>query len=69
MLTTALEYKLNAMTISDHITEVRNEIIDDMITRRELSLHYEWAIEKCLENFDEIVSECKPQDRAIVEKI
>jgi hypothetical protein len=69
MLTVALEYKLHGAIVSNHISELREALLNDMIRKRQLSSSYQSQMECCLENFDEIVADCSKKDRPLVKKI
>lgn len=69
MLTASLEYKLHGAVVSSYITELRNDLMNDMIDYRRLTYKHSLRLGCVLENFDEIIAECSNKDRVLAQKI
>lgn len=63
MFTASLEYKLYGSIISNHISDIRSLIMNDMISNRKFTKSYRFRINCLLENYDEIVADCSKRDR------
>lgn len=69
MLTASLEYKLHGAIVSSYITELRQLLMDDMVSNRKLTNSYQLRMDYCLENLDEIVAESTEKDWLLVKRI
>lgn len=63
MLTISLQYKIYGTILSNHITEIRSIMVNDMVDNRQLTRSYQSKIKCLLENYDEIVADCSKRDR------
>ncbi len=69
MLTSTIEFKMHSRIVSNYLTILRKQLMEELNDYGEMTMIYSGSVEELIENFDEIVCDCPQSDKSLYKKV